>query len=61
MINGIVFTIGAIIVITSRVAYAMSKYDNGGIDKGMLFVSIVLDVIGTAMVVVSLLKHNGII
>lgn len=65
MIIGIIFTIGVILVIASRVFYSLvsSLFDRNKDERSDAFltVAIITDLIGTAMVVCTLLCYNGII
>ena len=63
MIEGIFITIGVILVITSRFLYGTYDITLGGDSdndtKGVF--AVITDIVGTVMIVLSILGYNGII
>lgn len=61
MINGVFCTLGVIIIILSRIFYAIYDYgSNNSVDRDFLTGAIIADIIGTAIVVCSILENYGI-
>lgn len=63
MIEGIFITLGVILIIASRLLYATYDITLGGDNNNdaMGGFAVVTDIVGTLMVVLSILSYNGII
>jgi hypothetical protein len=63
MIEGIFITLGAILIIASRFLYGKYDITLGGDNNNdaMGVFAVIADIVGTLMVVLSILSYNGII